>query len=300
MSLTLSKVLQAGYRALGQLNTGKATGGTTLTIVDSALANKGKDNVWVDGAAFVIRDAGGAGAAPENEMQRISVYTNATGTFTVDTAFTVSPTAGDRYGYTSPQYPLQQMIDAVNDALVDMGDLDLVDTVTLTTTGVTTEYAAPVAWKRAKPYRVDIQGRINAATTDNQWRERIRFETVPASPGVAGKIIFNEYNISGRALRVWYRDSHPQVNVFSDVIAEVLDPRLVVQAFIVEALDWQNKRTQGSNPATISQLNTAKQDMQNLMVQLPRTTNKHTPKLLIVGGDENLLGENWFSWPGMP
>lgn len=295
MALTLSEVLQAGYRKLGQLNTGKATGGTTLTIVDSALANKGKDNVWVDGGAFIIRDAGGAGAAPENEMQRISAYTNSSGTFTVDTAFTISPAAGDRYGYTSPQYPLQQMIDAVNDALGDMGDMDLVDTATLTTAAVTTEYAAAVAWKRARPYRVDLQGRLNATTTDNQWQEKVNFDWVPAAGGSTGLIIFKEYPFSGRSVRVWYRDQHPQVNVFSDVINERIPPNLIVQAFTVEALDWQNKRTQGSNPATIQQLNAAKQDFQNLMVQLPVEHVRRTPRLLIVGSDR--LNRDEFKYP---
>lgn len=301
MSLILSDVLQAGFRKLGQLNTGKATGGTTTTIVDSTLANKSKDNIWTDGAAFIIRKGTGTGAAPENEMQRISAYANATGTFTVDTAFTASPASGDRYGYTSGQYPLQQMIDAVNDALSAMGDVDLVDTVTLSTTAVTTEYTNAVAWKRAAPYRIDMQGRLNATSTDNRWLERINFRVQPAAAGVTGKIIFDDYTLSGRALRVWYRDAHPQVNLYSDFIHESINPQVMVQAFVVEALDWQNQRTQGANPSTLAALNAAKQDLENLIVKLPRERMKHTPKLLIVGGDPLLAKTNdWFQWPGMP
>lgn len=44
--------------------------------------------------AFVLRDAGGAGAAPQGELQPISAYTTATGNFTA-AAFTAAIAAGD-------------------------------------------------------------------------------------------------------------------------------------------------------------------------------------------------------------
>jgi len=45
-------------------------------------------------SAFVFRDAGGAGAAPQGEMQTITAYVSATGSFTT-TAFTAAVAVGD-------------------------------------------------------------------------------------------------------------------------------------------------------------------------------------------------------------
>ena len=52
------------------------------------------DDYFNDWHVYVARDAGGAGAAPQNESQRISNYTSSDGTFTHD-AFTTPLAVGD-------------------------------------------------------------------------------------------------------------------------------------------------------------------------------------------------------------
>src|SRR3990167_4855959 len=122
MAFNLSELLQRMYRELGQLNLAKATGGSTTTVVDSTLSGKFSDGFMVDGALFIVRDAGGASAAPEGEFNRLSAYVDSTTTFTVDTAFTTAPASGDLYGYASQLFPLQQAIQAANDGLMLLGD----------------------------------------------------------------------------------------------------------------------------------------------------------------------------------
>ena len=108
MAFTLSNLLVGAFQGLGQMTIGnKATGGSTTTVVDSTQANTARDNAWKNGAMFITRDAGGASAAPEGQFQRISAFTNSSGTFTVETAFSTAVAAGDIYGYTSPYYPLR-------------------------------------------------------------------------------------------------------------------------------------------------------------------------------------------------
>ncbi len=281
MALTLSDVLQAGYADLGQLNVSLATGGSTTTIVDSTQTD-GDDDAWKDGAAFIIRDAGGAAAAPEGQFNRVSAYVGATGTLTVDTAFTVAVAAGDTYGLVGSYYPLRQMIKAVNDALRGLGDVDLTDTTTLDTASITTEYSAAVAWKRAKPFRVDVQT-ITGNSGDNEWRTYDSWEYVPAVAGTAGKIIFPDFPFPSRDVRVWYKGPHPAVALYSDPIAEVFDPETVVQAFVAKALDWQNTRSQGSDQFLLQRGQKAEQRLANLLVERPRLRVKRGPKLLIVG-----------------
>ncbi len=52
------------------------------------------DTKFVNWTAYVLRDAGGAGAAPQGESQAITAYTSATGAFTT-AAFTAAVAVGD-------------------------------------------------------------------------------------------------------------------------------------------------------------------------------------------------------------
>jgi hypothetical protein len=281
MPLTLSSVLQSVYSQLGELNTSKATGGSTTTVTDTTIINASRDNVWKEGVLFMVYDVGGAGAAPEGQFQRVSGFVNSTGVFTVDTAFTTAPAANDLYGVASSYYPLRQMIRSVNDGLVDLGDIDLMDTATLDTIIATTEYAAAVSWKRTRPYRVDIQT-LTSSATDNQWYEWHNWDWVPATAGTAGKIIFHEYPTALRDIRVWYKGVHPQLNEYGDVVWESFDPELVKKAALVKALEWQNSRTQGADTFLTGKLNAALQQLENRKVTSPVWHPRRKPRLMIV------------------
>lgn len=283
MSLTVSKVLQSVYQNLGESLLSTATGGSTTTVVDSKLANTSRDNVWREGILFISRDAGGAAASPEGQFQRVSGYTNSSGTFTVDTAFTTSPALGDLYMVSSSYYPVQNAIQALNEALGNLGDLDLVDTTTLDTIDLVTEYDAAVAWKRARPYRIDVQT-LAGVTDDNQWREVRDWDWVPAAAGSTGLIVFANYQYPSRDIRVWYRDTHPAVYNYSDVIHEAFDPELVKTATLAKIYEWQVGRTQGADEFMVQRLARAEQQMENRKVERPTYRVKRGPKLLIVGG----------------
>lgn len=279
MAFTLSNLLQALYSDLGQAQVDLATGGSTTTITDTKYTDS-DDDAWKDGAAFIVRDAGGASAAPEGEFQRVSAYVASTGVLTVDTAFSSAVASGDKYMLVGSYYPLRQMIQAANDGLRLLGDVDLVDTTTLDTIDGDTEYAAAVAWKRGRPLRIDVQGRTGDSA-DNQWSPWSNFEYVPAVAGSTGRIIFPEYPFGSRDIRVWYRGPHPVLSAYSDVVAEVFDPETVVAAALVKALEWQNTRSQGADQFLLQRGQKAEQNLANLMVTRPTAKVKRKSKLFI-------------------
>ena len=286
MAFTVSNALRETMLRLGQLNVSKATGGSTTTIVDSTLANENSsDDDWNDGWAVIIRDAGGAAAAPENEFQRISDFVASSGTSTVDTAFTVAPASGDVYGFVSPQFPLQTMIRLLNTALVELGDVPLMDTTTLDTAANQTEYAASLVWKRRRPYRIDIQGRTGDAN-DNQWEEILDWEWIPAAAGSTGLIIFKGQPVSGRDIRIWYQDAHPAVNAYSDAINERYEPELVVRAFMKAIREWQVERDDGSDQALQQKWNKAKSEFEAAMNARKPERPKRRARLMIPGLEE--------------
>lgn len=283
MSFTLSQCLVSLYGKLGERNTSRATGGSTTTIVDSALAEVGADDDWKDGVAIVIRDAGGAGAAPEGEFSRISGSTDGTGTFTLASTLTAAVASGDDYMVASSLYPLRDMIQCVNDGLRALGDIPLVDTTTLDTVAGQTQYTASVAWTRRPPIRIERQGRTGAST-DNQPEEVENWEyRPPSSSGGTGLITFKDYLVAGRDLYIYYVDAHEALSAFSDKINAVITPELAIKAALVEALTWRNNRDGGSDDAIKLELNRAMQELANAKVEWKPWKPRRDAKIFTFG-----------------
>lgn len=290
MAFLLTDVIQAVLRELGELKVSFATGGSTTTVVDANEAG-GQDQVWKGGTLVILYDAGGAGAAPEGEFFRITSYVANTGTFTVPT-ISAAVAANDRYGVTGPAYPLQQIIQSVNDALRSLGDIALVDTTTLDTIAGDTEYAASATWKRSRPLRVDVQGRTGDAQ-DNQWLTSYDWDFIPAAGGTSGKIIFQHYYAGTRDIRVTYQDKHPRVIGFSDVIHETFHPDLVVVASKVKVMEWKAGQTR--DPEHIRKLNELRTELNNARALHPIWKPKRKPKLFTLRSVWE--DEDDFTWP---
>ena len=243
MSFTLGDLLKEVYLEIGEMEVSVATGGTTLTVLDTKLSGRGIQDIDYKDGFLAIFEAGAV--APEDEYQRIvsSIDDGTKLTFTVDTAFSTAPAIDDTYGYARATYPLYQGIEQINVALRMLKDIHLVDTTTLDSTSGTTEYAALVAWKRRRPTMIDYQGTTGTPTTDNDWIRIFDWEFVPSLPGTTGKIIFRHEIPSGRDIRIWYVDRHPRVSIFSDVISETIPPELAIRATILKLAQWNLRRT---------------------------------------------------------
>lgn len=246
-----------------------ATAGGDDYVTDSKMANTGgKDDVWKNGAIFVLEDAGGAGAAPEGEYKLITAYVDTSGKFTVESNFSAQPASGDLYGIVSEYYPLYTMIELVNAGLRGLGDIALVDTTTLDTATDKTEYAAAVEWKRRAPQRIDYQGNTDDAD-DNRWIRVFDWEFVPAAPGSTGLIVFHTQLPEERDIRIWYMGSHPRLSAYDDVVAEVITPELAVASCVERALRWQNSRLGGGDPFLLQRWNDAKVELGRTILRFP-------------------------------
>lgn len=283
MAYTVSNAIMSALMRIGQLNISKATGGSTTTVVDTTIDPENQeDDAYKNGLLVVVRDSAGASAAPEGEFNRISAFVADTGTFTVESALTAAVASGDTYGYTSPNYTLNDMKRLLNEALQELGDMPFIDTTTLDTVAGDTEYAAALAWKRRKPYRIDFQTKTGDAQ-DNQWKQIYDWEWVPAAAGSTGKIIFARYPIGSRDIRVWYKDRHPIVDAYSDAINERIDPELVARALVYQIRNWEVERDDGGDQTLMQKWNKAKSELNESKVDRPIERPKRQSKLLILG-----------------
>jgi len=281
VTLTLSRLLQGVYFELGQLNYSVATGGTTATVVDSTMGGQGANDSWNNCALFITKDAGGLGAAPEGEFKLVTGFTDATGTFTLDSAFSAAVGAGDVYAYSQPRWPLYQAIQGVNHALGNLGDMVLVDQSTLKIESGKTEYVCGVDWKFAgPPLRIDIE-QNRSDPNDQGWITVRDWEYEPATVDEAGKIIFKRQYNTDHYCRVWYRAPHPYVSAHADLISENIHPEVIKWGSVVELLKWMNERTQGEESGVVKGLNDARSEYENAIRRHPVFSFARKSKLFI-------------------
>lgn len=233
----LTHLLQQGFRKLRNTRISTATGGSTTTIVDSKLieylGDSNEDDILNGGTVILIKDAGGAAAAPEGEIRYIDDYTSATGTITF-TAMTSAPAAGDTYMLVSRDFPLYDMLEVVNDALVYLGQVAPTPDTSLTTVVSQTEYTLPIAMQGAQILDVTYQDSGNDRNIPvDGWKLK------PATAGSTGILVIPDIGAS-RTLEVTYLATHPKVSVYSDYISKAVYPDVAVRSFVAHAWEWLN------------------------------------------------------------
>jgi hypothetical protein len=274
MSLTLSKIAQRVWRETGFSVDIAATGGSTTTIVD-ANSIYTADDALIGGTAVVVRDAGGLGAAPEGEYARVSDYVAGTTTFTLGTALTAGISAGDSILLASPKIRLEQMKQAINDGLANLGTISLVDTSLAAVAG-TYSYNLPVGLKIKELKDVLI-------FDGNQYRSIIGYvRNFPAAPAATGTLEFTQIPYSN-TLKIVYEGVHPTLSAFNSTVSETIQEELAVSAAMDKALAWfVSKRGESAlGTFAIQRWNDAKQTLQMQKVEKPILRAKSAPKFFI-------------------
>lgn len=255
MAYTLFDLLIDVYDELGKLNVGQATGGSATTIVDTYLDKEVENDTWKGGSYFIISTTDAL--SPQGLMGLIS-DSNASGQSFTFATIAAAVEAGDRYGYTSQEYPLYQVIQACNRGLRSLGSVATVDT-SLTVVADQTEYAIPVALKRRPPLQVLIPTETDA---DNQKYEDVRgWDILPAGPNATGTLILPNDDLVGKTISLVYLAAHTALRDSTDVVSEYIEPELAKWAGVHAALKWQNGRTGSTNKGVIEDLNDAKEEL---------------------------------------
>jgi hypothetical protein len=278
---TLSSVAIRAWRELGFSTTVAATGGSTTTVVDANTKYTTTDALK-GGTAIVVRDAGGASAAPEGEYGRISAFNSGTFTFTID-AVSSAIASGDTIDLANPKIPLVQMIQAVNNGITDLGFIAGLNT-SITTASDTTEYTLPVALKSDDVLDILYQGRTGN-TVDNEWvsiKSQVRVE-----PSTAGStaLIYLPFLPSGRTVRIIYNGYHPLLTAFSSTISEQITETLATAAAIDKALTWLVSKRGNSALGTflIQRWNDAKQTLEKWRLEKPLFKPYRKPRYFVSG-----------------
>jgi hypothetical protein len=246
--LQLTHLLQRAFRRLKVARTSTATGGSTTTIVDTKLpdylGDSHENDILNRGSVIIVRDAGLGGVAPEGEFSEILDYaaTSSNGTITTST-LTAAVAASDTYMYISPDFPLLDMIEVVNDALIYLGRIPVFSNIT--TVANQTEYTLPLGLKGINLTDIELQG-ILTDSNDNRYTPISNWKITPDLPGDTGLLTVPQFP-AGYILRITYPWLHPRVSAFSDYISEYIHPELATACVVAHALQWYNSQRSGAD-----------------------------------------------------
>lgn len=272
MAYTFSELLRDVYDALGrQVAQGLvATGGSTTTIVDTTLKDDYQDDHFKNYYAFVVRDAGGAGAAPQNEFQLVSAYNATTKTLTTGT-FTAAIAASDEIMLTKPNpFPLADVKRLCNSALWELGEIPNKDT-SITFDESTYSYTLP-STIRKRPEEIWY-----LPTDADQYEKLADWDVIPNTAG-SNWTLYVDSPPDGTAL-ILYNGLHPRLSAYNDSVSEAIPPPLAkaVCAWYIARWHSNSDETWLDETARLQQLY-QETLMRNPIVSKHKPRNKGMPQ----------------------
>jgi hypothetical protein len=255
---TLFDLVKKTYLALGQLEISTATGGSTSTIIDTKLGEKYGDDDIVGSSVLIIMDAGGDNVPPEQEVSTVTGYVASSNTIQLSPSFTVAVASGDKYGIAKNIIDLNTMIEIINDALQSLGTIQLADT-SITTLDNTTEYSIPVGLKY-KITGVQVQTEMGAG--NEEYITLSNWYLLNSAAGSTGLLCFTESMPAGYKLKILYESEHPKMNAMSNKLSETIHSEFATKVIIDRALEYQIRRTNGTDPFLIQTQNKAMADVE--------------------------------------
>lgn len=287
MAYTLSNLLRDSLIEAGDMRISLATNGSTTTVADTSRDPTESQRQWENGTLIVLRDAAGAGAAPEGQFSRISAYANKT--FSLASPLTADVENGDRYGVVPRTYTHEMLIELANQAMQQIGEIGF-DDQSITTAANKREYTLPVVGKRA-PVNVWMQTETGDSD-DNQWKPVHEWQTDWASAGSTGLLILQRQPPTGRLLKLEYFDVHPVINDYDDVINEVIHPVLARKSMVERMANYLTAQAKQTDQPRRDAFNKAAEEFEQALADYPVRVPRRIPQRFITKGARQ--------WPGDP
>jgi hypothetical protein len=249
MSKTLFDLTYELARLLGVVAEGVATGGSTTTIVDTVERTEASD-FWNGGTAWITYDAAGAGASPQGEYSFISDFDATTDTLTLRSTLLTAVASGDRYAVSGLRYPLQLLIQKVNEVLRTI-PLAKDDLSTITIEANRTEYALPSdVWELRQ---VAVQN--NSTANDTQPEKLYDWHVQKSATGTANVLVLGRQFDVDTILRLSYLTDHQTLRVNSDKLDDSIHINRVLYDAAVRCLLWYKSKVGDSDTSVNDLLN---------------------------------------------
>lgn len=207
---------------------GVATGGSTTTLEDSALASKYQANKFKNWIVIIKKTSNAL--TPQGKWALISSYVN-TGVATFP-SITDAVESGDEYAFCKDIIPLYELIELMKDGLQQLEKISNWDR-TLTTADQTLRYTLPIAIKGSEIRSIRLE--------DSTYFpfEAPNYIVENTAGGVAPTLVFKTQPTSGYTIAINYIGLHPEITAYNSYINESIHPTLAVAACYERAMYWK-------------------------------------------------------------
>ena len=255
---------------------------SSVGIINSQLKSSATaDDVYNNGTLFF---------STLSQFARVTAYDASSGqwswsTVLVSTAELSTSLSAISFGYTTPEFGSEVMVELANEALRAVGPIVRRDR-TMQSSASQLVYDMPLAAKYGRPYRVQFAGRTGSTTDDPQWVDLYpgsQWDVQPSSAGAQNQLIFKEYIPSGRDIQIWFQDHHQRVSVSTALIDEAVHPELATLLLVEKMYEYRNSRARGAEEFDIQRWNDAKQQVAEARIRFPIPQPKRKPSLMIPG-----------------
>jgi hypothetical protein len=274
-SNTLSKITYRVAAELGIVLDCVASAGGTTSATDTTNLTHDAD-YWNYGTIWITYDAGGLGAAPEWENKVITDFASGVVTFG---AMTSAVGAGDTFSVAKRRYPYGILKQKVNQAIRELGDIEVTDTSTVTIAAGKTEYSLPdianldlrEAW---------IQGQTSDETNDNRWRRLDGWYIQKSATGTANILVLPQY-ATGYDLKLVYAGLHADLTTATSEIDDSVHQNKVIFQAAVDCLVWRKQKVGDDDGEIAQQLNYFSNKLEEAKQMYPNPIPSPKPKLLV-------------------
>jgi hypothetical protein len=232
-TLTFDVLLALALR-VGDCFPSVATGGSTTTLVDTALTKP--DNFYNNGTLF-IKSGNNA-----DKALIVRLYDLPTTTFTFDT--TLACAAGNIYVAVTKEYSKQLLLNAINLALTEIGSV----LKSASLTAVTAQRAYSLTAGTEDIRRVEVDD-----APDHFWRV------------IDSDLVFDDGHTpsSASTITIYYMGEHSELVDDDDVLDPMLPLDLVVKCAVPEAMKLRFREARGDDKALAALI----ADAQNVALQ---------------------------------
>lgn len=275
MAKTLFDLTYELARLLGVVSEGVATGGSTTTIADTVERTEAND-FWNGGSAWILYDAGGAGAAPQGEYSFISDFATTGGVITLRSTLTAAAASGDRYAVAGLRYPLQLLVQKINEVLRTI-PVTTEDITTITIADSQTEYSLPSdvwdlkqVWMQTDP----DDSNDTRPTPLHDWRIR------KSATGTANVLQLGRQLASDTILNLVYLTDHQTLRAATDKLDDSIHINRVLYDAAVRCLLWYKSKVGDSDTSVNDLLNLYQNMAQEMNQRFGMTYPKKSAKTI--------------------
>jgi hypothetical protein len=278
MSKTLFDLTYELARLLGVVSEGVATGGDADTILDSVERTEAND-FWNGGTAWITYDSAGLGAAPQGEYGFVLDFANTGGDITLRTALSAAVASGDRYAIAGQRYPLQLLIQKVNEVLRTI-PLQTDDITTVVVVSDQTEYSLPADLWAVK----EVWWQTNTSdANDTQPIKLYDWDLQKSATGTANKLLLNRQFSAGDVLKVTYLTDHQVLRIATDKLDSTININRVLYDAAVRCLLWYKAKVGDSDTSVNDLLNIYQPMAADMNNRFAVTYPKKSAKTIHVG-----------------